>query len=411
MSGIIKTVAFGGIIAMVACFYGLRTTGGTVGVGRSATQSVVMSCILILAADLIITSTLVAIFGSGTRMTDETSEPRRCAGCAARRPVAVELRDVRMAFGGKVVHDGVNLSVREGEIMTLVGGSGQGKTVLLKEIIGLMRPDSGEIFVHGREVTSLSEFELQDIRREVAMVFQGSALFDSMTVADNVAYGVLERFPDMPEDQLAEIVAEKLGLVDLPGTESLMPAELSGGMKKRVALARALALEPKIILYDEPTTGLDPANVRRISALIARDAAGARRHEHHGHARPPVRRGRHRPPGHARPGPHHRRRDLEGDGSVPAPARGPVPRGRSGELIFRSPRRHGVHGAARRKTPFEILRKSLGVRVEQALIFVLRASSCIPCLRVEPNVSKELLRCHENSTVRSAPASSWSPAA
>ena len=175
-----------------------------------------------------------------------------------------------MAFDGKVVHDGVNLSVREGEIMTLVGGSGQGKTVLLKEIIGLMRPDSGEIFVHGREVTALSEFELQDIRREVAMVFQGSALFDSMTVADNVAYGVLERFPDMPEEQWMKIVAEKLGLVDLPGTESLMPAELSGGMKKRVALARALALEPKIILYDEPTTGLDPANVRRISALIAR---------------------------------------------------------------------------------------------------------------------------------------------
>jgi phospholipid/cholesterol/gamma-HCH transport system ATP-binding protein len=192
------------------------------------------------------------------------------APVAQETAAAVELRDVRMTFGDKVVHGGVSLSVREGEIMTLVGGSGQGKTVLLKEIIGLMRPDSGEILVHGREVTSLNEFELQDIRREVAMVFQGSALFDSMTVADNVAYGVLERFPDMPEEQLAKIVAEKLGLVDLPGTESVMPAELSGGMKKRVALARALALEPKIILYDEPTTGLDPANVRRISALIAK---------------------------------------------------------------------------------------------------------------------------------------------
>jgi phospholipid/cholesterol/gamma-HCH transport system ATP-binding protein len=192
------------------------------------------------------------------------------APAAQETAIAVELRDVRKAFDGKVVHDGVNLSVCEGEIMTLVGGSGQGKTVLLKEIIGLMHPDSGEIFVHGREVTALNEFELQDIRREVAMVFQGSALFDSMTVADNVAYGVLERSPGMPEEQLAKIVTEKLGLVDLPGTESVMPAELSGGMKKRVALARALALEPKIILYDEPTTGLDPANVRRITALIAK---------------------------------------------------------------------------------------------------------------------------------------------
>ena len=201
-------------------------------------------------------------------MTEEV-QTHVSAPAASETTVAVELRDVRMAFGGKVVHDGVNLSVREGEIMTLVGGSGQGKTVLLKEIIGLLRPDSGEIFVHGREVTSLSEFELQDIRRDVAMVFQGSALFDSMTVADNVAFGVVERTPGMPEEQLTKIVAEKLGLVDLPGTESLMPAELSGGMKKRVALARALALEPKIILYDEPTTGLDPANVHRISALIA----------------------------------------------------------------------------------------------------------------------------------------------
>jgi phospholipid/cholesterol/gamma-HCH transport system ATP-binding protein len=202
-------------------------------------------------------------------MTEETHSSV-AAPAAPATAAAVELRDVRMTFGGKVVHDGLNLSVRDGEIITLVGGSGQGKTVLLKEIIGLLRPDSGEVFVHGREVTRMNSFELQEVRREVAMVFQGSALFDSMTVADNVAYGVLERNPDMPSDQWMKIVAEKLGLVDMPGTESLMPAELSGGMKKRVALARALALEPKIILYDEPTTGLDPANVRRISALIAK---------------------------------------------------------------------------------------------------------------------------------------------
>jgi phospholipid/cholesterol/gamma-HCH transport system ATP-binding protein len=202
-------------------------------------------------------------------MTGEARNPVAAPG-APPATIAVELREVRIALGGHVVHDGLNFAVREGEVMTLVGASGQGKTVLLKEIIGLVRPDSGEIFVHGREVTSLSEFDLQEIRREVAMVFQGSALFDSMTVADNVAYGLLERSPKMPEEQRAKIVAEKLGLVDLSGTESLMPAELSGGMKKRVALARALALEPKIILYDEPTTGLDPANVRRIGALIAK---------------------------------------------------------------------------------------------------------------------------------------------
>ncbi|MGD1001734.1 MAG: ATP-binding cassette domain-containing protein [Candidatus Brocadiia bacterium] len=202
-------------------------------------------------------------------MTEE-SHSNVAAPAAPATTAAVELRDVRMTFGGKVVHNGVNLSVRDGEIMTLVGGSGQGKTVLLKEIIGLLLPDSGEVFVHGREVTRMNSFELQEVRREVAMVFQGSALFDSMTVADNVAYGVLERNPDMPADRWMKIVSEKLGLVDMPGTEALMPAELSGGMKKRVALARALALEPKIILYDEPTTGLDPANVRRISALIVK---------------------------------------------------------------------------------------------------------------------------------------------
>jgi len=202
---------------------------------------------------------------SETSAQDARPAPATAAGDGA---TAVELRGVRITLGGKPVHDGVDLSVRTGEIMTLVGGSGQGKTVLLKEIIGLMRPDAGEIFVFGREVTRLDEIQLREVRRRVAMVFQGSALFDSLDVAGNVAYGVLERFPTLPPDRLAAIVAEKLRLVDLPGAEELMPAQLSGGMKKRVALARALALEPNIILYDEPTTGLDPSNVRRINTLI-----------------------------------------------------------------------------------------------------------------------------------------------
>lgn len=189
---------------------------------------------------------------------------------------AVELRNIRKSFDERVVHDGVNLAVKEGEIMTLVGGSGQGKTVLLKEIIGLTFPDEGAVLVYGRDVTKMQEFELQHIRRRVAMVFQGSALFDSLTVAENVAFGLVERHFTMPAAEVARVVREKLALVDLPGTEAMMPAQLSGGMKKRVALARALALDPKIILYDEPTTGLDPANVRRINALIVklRDVVG-----------------------------------------------------------------------------------------------------------------------------------------
>jgi len=184
---------------------------------------------------------------------------------------AVVLRGVRKSFGNEnLVHDGVDLRVREGEIMTLVGASGHGKTVLLKMIMGLMKPDAGEILIHGREITSMSETEVQEIRREVGMVFQGSALFDSLNVRENVAFGLRERHPEMSEEEISRVVAEKLALVDLPGTEGLMPAELSGGMKKRVAVARALALEPRVMLYDEPTTGLDPSNVRRVNALIRR---------------------------------------------------------------------------------------------------------------------------------------------
>jgi len=184
--------------------------------------------------------------------------------------IVVELKGVTKSFDNKEVHRGVDLQVREGEVLTLVGGSGQGKSVLLKEVIGLMRPDSGEVFVYGRNVTQMNELKLRAIRRDVSMVFQGGALFDSLNVRENIIYGVRERNHKIKNDEIDHIVSEKLKIVDLPGTEKLYPAELSGGMKKRVALARALATEPKILLYDEPTTGLDPANVRRINALIVK---------------------------------------------------------------------------------------------------------------------------------------------
>jgi phospholipid/cholesterol/gamma-HCH transport system ATP-binding protein len=196
-------------------------------------------------------------------MTPPAAKPAEC-------PIVLEMRGVRKSFGGAPVHNGVDFFVREGEIMTLVGGSGQGKTVLLKEIIGLMRPDAGEIHVLGRDVTRMDEEQLQEVRLNVSIVFQGSALFDSLSVGENVAYGLRERRRGLPEAEVDRIVAEKLALVDLPGIEEQAPASLSGGMKKRVAIARALALEPRILLYDEPTTGLDPANVRRINTLIVR---------------------------------------------------------------------------------------------------------------------------------------------
>lgn len=159
------------------------------------------------------------------------------------------------------------MSVAEGETMVILGGSGSGKTVLLKHMNGLMNPESGEVFLDQLEITRLGEEDLREVRKKVAMVFQGSALFDSLTVEENVAYP-LEEHSRLCVKEIAEKVRQILSLVDLDGSERLYPAELSGGMKKRAALARALALNPKILLYDEPTTGLDPAMTHRINGLI-----------------------------------------------------------------------------------------------------------------------------------------------
>lgn len=171
------------------------------------------------------------------------------------------------SFGDKPVLRGVDLTINTGESIVIIGRSGCGKSVLLKHLIGLIQPDSGNIIIDGEDITQMSESNLYRIRRNFGVLFQGAALFDSMTVRDNVALE-LEEHTDKPEAEIDEIVAERLRMVGLPDIESLKPAELSGGMKKRVGLARAIAFDPRYVLYDEPTTGLDPIMADIINELI-----------------------------------------------------------------------------------------------------------------------------------------------
>lgn len=179
----------------------------------------------------------------------------------------IKIIELKKSFGENKVLMGVNLEVKEGATTVIIGPSGCGKTVLLRHIVGLIRPDEGKVIVDGLEVSSLYGVELFKIRERMAVVFQGAALLDSLTVAENITLGLRER-KKINEKELDEIVREKLAMVKLEGTEKLMPAELSGGMKKRVAIARALAMNPKYILYDEPTTGLDPITADKIDDLI-----------------------------------------------------------------------------------------------------------------------------------------------
>jgi phospholipid/cholesterol/gamma-HCH transport system ATP-binding protein len=179
----------------------------------------------------------------------------------------VELKGVDKRFGDQIVFHELELEVRRGETLAVVGPSGIGKSVLIKLIIGLLKPERGRVLVDGKDIAPLGERALREVRRKLGMLFQGAALFDSLTVAENIEYGLREHFR-WDEARIEARVAECLEWVALPGIQALMPASLSGGMKKRVALARALAPGPEIILYDEPTTGLDPGNTRRINELI-----------------------------------------------------------------------------------------------------------------------------------------------
>lgn len=179
----------------------------------------------------------------------------------------IKLENVSIAFHGNRVLDSINLDIAEGEIMVIIGPSGSGKSTILRLMIGLLRPTSGEIWINGQEISRLDEEELNVIRRKMGMVFQYSALFDSMSVGENVAFG-LRQHTSLTEDEIARTVRRRLRMVGLAGREDVMPSQLSGGMKKRVSLARAIAVNPQIVLYDEPTAGLDPIMSTTIDRLI-----------------------------------------------------------------------------------------------------------------------------------------------
>ena len=183
--------------------------------------------------------------------------------------MSIELRDVHRAFGRNQVLRGLDLEVLDGETLSVIGFSGAGKSVVLKHIVGLIRPDSGDVVVDGQNLGELGIQELIQLRRDIGYVFQFAALFDSMNIADNVAMG-LRRIPGMYEEEIDSRVRDCLALVDLEGIEDRYPSQLSGGMLKRAGLARAIAMKPKYLLYDEPTTGLDPVTVTVIDRLIVR---------------------------------------------------------------------------------------------------------------------------------------------
>lgn len=179
----------------------------------------------------------------------------------------IEFKNVKKRFDKNIIYENLTLNVNKNENLTLIGGSGTGKSVMLKLLIGLLKTDEGNILFDNKEITNYTEYQFIGVRKRIAMLFQNGALFDSLNVADNIVYPLKMHFK-MPKREMMDIVKQNLEFVGLPGIEKKMPSELSGGMKKRVGLARALATSPEVILYDEPTTGLDPINVTLINKLI-----------------------------------------------------------------------------------------------------------------------------------------------
>ena len=206
-------------------------------------------------------------------MTDNVIIDRRASERAATdrrrmpREPFVEFQELFKAYGSKQVLRGASLKVYRGEVLVILGGSGTGKSVTLRHMLGLEAPDSGRVIVEEEDITDLPEEELYRVRKKFGMLFQSGALFDSMTVFENIAFPLREH-TEMSDDEITRAVREKLELVNLPNSEHLMPVDLSGGMRKRVGLARSIVLDPKVILYDEPTTGLDPITAQTINELI-----------------------------------------------------------------------------------------------------------------------------------------------
>jgi phospholipid/cholesterol/gamma-HCH transport system ATP-binding protein len=193
--------------------------------------------------------------------------PGASAPAASERPM-IQIVELHKTFGAQKVLTGINVTVPEGSTCVILGGSGSGKTVLMKHMIGLLKPDSGKMIIDGEDIVPMDTDALERVRRKFGMVFQAAALFDSMNVYENVAFPLREHRRKMPEEQVRETVRKKLALMGLDGVEQKFPADLSGGMRKRVGLARAIVLDPKIVLYDEPTTGLDPITTDYVDEMI-----------------------------------------------------------------------------------------------------------------------------------------------